>query len=139
MASKYMDKYFETKIYNFEQKKTDIYYFKIISIRYYKGLPQGFKVQRYEYKNMKTIVIPIDEGIDKKFKLQDEYELRSTDEKPTYYKYNHDHWAFGEIFNDLMRYEDEISDKSAYYYISNGILMRILNDNELTKYIDRQL
>ena len=88
---------------------------------------------------MKTIVIPIDEGIDKKFKLQDEYELRSTDDKPTYYKYNHDHWAFGEIFNDLMRYEDEISDKSAYYYISNGILMRILNDNELTKYIDRQL
>ena len=86
---------------------------------------------------MKTIVTPIDEGIDKKFKLQDEYELRSTDENPIYYKYNHVHWVFGEILDELMRDEDEISDKCAYNDISNGISNRILYDDELTKYTDR--
>jgi len=39
---------------------------------------QGFKVQRYKFKRIKTIIVPIDDGINKEFKKQDVFELLST-------------------------------------------------------------
>lgn len=110
------NKFFETKILNFETKRLDRKYFKILSIRVNKeGDTQGFRVQRYEFKRVKTIVVPIDDGIDKKLKKQEVYELQSTNENPIYYKYNYMHWK-----NNFSHGSD-----------------RILNDDELTKSIDR--
>jgi hypothetical protein len=112
------DKLFETRILNFESKKLEKKYFKILSIRKNTHNEiQGFRVQRYEFKRIKTIVVPIDDGINKEIKKQDVYELQSTNEDPIYYKYIYMYWK---------------------YNFSQGS-DRLLNDNELTKYIDRQL
>ena len=110
------NKFFETKILNFETKRLERQYFKILSIRVNKeGDTQGFRVQRYEFKRVKTIVVPIDDGIYKKLKIQDVYELQQTYETPIYFKYNYMHW------------------KCNYLHGSD----RILNDDELTKYMER--
>ena len=110
------DKLFETKILDFTSKKTEKKYFKILSIRKNRDDEiQGFKVQRYEFKRIKTIVVPIDDGINKEFKEQDVYELQSTNEDPIYYKYIYMYWK---------------------YNFSQGS-DRLLKDNELTKYIDK--
>ena len=110
------NKFFETNILNFETKRLEKKYFKILSIRINReGDIQGFRVQRCKFKRVKTIVVPIDDGIDKKLKIQYVYELQSTNEDPIYYKYNYMHWK-----NNFSHGSD-----------------RILNDDELTKYMER--
>jgi len=110
------NKFFETKILNFKTKRLDRKYFKILSIRVNKeGDTQGFRVQRYEFKRVKIIVVSIDDGIDKKLKRQYVYELQQTDESPIYYKYNYMNWE-----NNFSHGPD-----------------RFLNDSELKKYMER--
>jgi len=111
------DKLFETKILDFASKKLEKKYFKILSIRKNRDdVIQGFKVQRYEFKRIKTIVVPIDDGINKEFKIQDVFELQSTKEDPIYYKYIYMCWN---------------------YNFPQGEGGRLLNDDDLKKYIDR--
>jgi hypothetical protein len=107
---------FVTHVLNFDTKKLNKEYYKILSIRCNKCRElQGFKVQRCQYKLIKTIVVPIDDAKDKKLKKQDVYELKEMDDKPFYYKYIYMHWR---------------------YNFSNGS-DRILSDDELIKQIDR--
>ena len=111
------DKLFETKILDFASKKLEKKYFKILSIRKNRDdVIQGFKVQRYEFKLIKTIVVPIDDGINKEFKIQDVFELQSTKEDPIYYKYIYMYWN---------------------YNFPQGEGDRLLNDDDLKNYIDR--
>jgi len=136
-----IDKYFEAKTFTFSTKKTDKMYFKILSFRwkYKDDSLQGFTVQRYEFKRIKTIIVPIDDGINKEFKIQDEYELQSTNEDPIYYKYIYKHWpppVFSKDLDKLMREEEEIEEISNPYDC-NVFSNRLLYDDELTKYIDR--
>ena len=110
------DQYFVTKNLNHVTKKFERTYFKILSIRFDKEkYIQGFRVQRYEFKHTKTIIVPIDDGKDKKLKKQDVYNLQPNNEKPIYYKYNLMHWLNHELYKGCDR---------------------LLNNEELTKYID---
>jgi predicted 3-demethylubiquinone-9 3-methyltransferase (glyoxalase superfamily) len=113
----FKNKLFESKNYHFEDDEKAKYY-KILSIRKNKNDEiQSFKVQRYEFKLIKTIVVPIDNGINKEFKIQDVYELQSTYEDPFPFVYLCNHW-----YHNCRPYSTD----------------RLLNDNELTKYVDRQ-
>ena len=113
----FKNKLFESKNY-FKEDGVKEKYYKILSIRKNKNDEiQSFKVQRYEFKLIKTIVVPIDDGINKEFKIQDVYELQSTYEDPFPYVYWCNNW---------------------YHNYRRWSIDRLLNDDELTKYIDRQ-
>jgi len=112
----FKNKLFETKNYFKEYNEKELYY-KILSIRKNKNDEiQSFKVQRYEFKLIKTIVVPINNGINKEFKIQDVYELQSTNEDPTRYDYFYTDWK---------------------HHFPQWSSDRLLNDDDLTKYIDR--
>jgi hypothetical protein len=104
----------EIKFLNMENKKIDKHYFKIISIRTDRLCKdfcniQGFRLQKYEYVKIRTVIEPIDDCKDKKFQKVDVYRLQQTEDKQFYYKYSYMQW------------------KINYSQANN----RILNENEL--------
>ena len=96
----------EIKFLNMANKKIDKHYFKILSIR---GDIQGFRLQKYEYKKIKTEIQSVDECKDKKIQKVDVYELQQTNDKPFYYKYYYMQWKlnFSQSDNRLLK-ENEL-------------------------------
>jgi hypothetical protein len=109
--------FFQTTVLNLETKRLEKRYYKILSIRTDKlNFILGFRVQRCEYKKIKTVVEAIDACKDKKILLKDVYELKATNDDPIYYKYIYLHWL------------------STFGCNTD----RLLEDHELIKTIDRK-
>ena len=99
----------EIKFLNMENKKIDKHYFKTDRLCKDFCNKQGFRLQKYEYVKIRTVIEPIDDCKDKKFRKVDVYRLQQTEDKPFYYKYYYMQW------------------KINYSQANN----RILNENEL--------
>ena len=98
-------------------------YFKILSLKTKKdGNIQGYIVRDYEFKRSKTIVEPIDDGINKEFEILDVYELEPTNEKTLCLKYNCRRWRVK--YYGLLQETFIISDS-------------IYNGDELIYYMER--
>jgi hypothetical protein len=103
-------KMFKTTVLNLETKLLEKRYYKILSIRTDKlNFILGFRVQRCEYKRIKTVIEAIDDCRDKKILLKDVYELKPTTDDPIYYKYIYLHWLSTFSCNtDRLLEDDEL-------------------------------